>query len=87
MADVVYVLCALTSLLCATLLWRGYRRSRTRLLWASAMCFIGLFLNNLLLLIDLRMFPQVDLALWRIAPALGGVCVLLYGLVLDPELR
>jgi hypothetical protein len=87
MADVVYVLCALTSLLCAILLWRGYRRSRTRLLWASAMCFVGLFLNNLILLIDLRVFPQIDLAVWRIAPALGGVCVLLYGLVLDPELR
>jgi hypothetical protein len=87
MADVVYVLCALTSLLCAILLWRGYRRSRTRLLWASAMCFVGLFLNNLMLLIDLRVFPQIDLAVWRIAPALGGVCVLLYGLVLDPELR
>lgn len=87
MADLVYVLCALTSLLCASLLWRGYRRSRTQLLWASALCFIGLFLNNLLLLIDLRVFPQMDLAVWRIVPALGGVSVLLYGLVLDPELR
>lgn len=87
MADVVYVLCALTSLFCAALLWRGYRRRRTRLLWASALCFVGLFLNNLMLLIDLRVFPQIDLSVWRIAPALGGVCVLLYGLVLDPELR
>jgi hypothetical protein len=87
MADLVYVLCALTSLLCATLLWRGYKRSRTRLLWASALCFVGLFLNNLMLLIDLRVLPQFDLAVWRIAPALGGVCILLYGLVLDSEIR
>ena len=87
MADVVYVLCALTSLLCAALLWRGYRRWRTRLLWASALCFVGLFLNNLMLLIDIRVFPQVDLSVWRIAPALGGVCILLYGLVLDPDLH
>jgi hypothetical protein len=87
MADVVYVLCAITSLLCATLLWRGYRRSRTRLLWASAVCFVGLFLNNLVLLIDIRVFPDIDLSVWRIAPALVGVCVLLYGLVLDPERR
>ena len=87
MADMVYGLCALTSLLCATLLWRGYRRSRTRLLWASAMCFVGLFLNNAMLIVDLRVFPQIDLSLLRIAPALGGVCILLFGLVLDPDLR
>ena len=87
MADVVYVLCALTSLLCAILLWRGYRQSRTRLLSASALCFVGLFLNNLMLVIDLRVFPQIDLAVWRIVPAVVGVCALLYGLVLDPELR
>ena len=87
MADVVYVLCALTSLLCAALLWRGYLRSRTRMLRASALCFGGLFLNNLMLLVDLRVFPQFDLAVWRIAPALVGICVLVYGLVLDPELR
>jgi hypothetical protein len=87
MVDMVYVLCALMSLVCATLLWRGYRRSRTRLLWASALCFVGLFLNNVMVVIDIRVVPQVDLAAWRIAPALAGVCVLLYGLILDPELH
>jgi hypothetical protein len=83
----VYLLCALASLLCGILLWRGYRRSRTRLLWASALCFVGLFLNNAMLLIDYRVFPQVDLSLTRIVPALVGVCILLFGLILDPELR
>ena len=87
MADVVYLLCAITSLLCAALLWRGYRRSRTRLLWASAACFVGLFLNNVMLLVDVRILPHIDLSLWRIVPALGGISVLLYGLVLDPERR
>ena len=85
MADVVYVLCALTSLACAVLLWRGWRRSRARLLLWSAICFVGLFLNNLLLVIDLRVVPQVDLALVRTVPALLGAMALVYGLVWDTE--
>ncbi|HEX6099725.1 MAG TPA: DUF5985 family protein, partial [Thermoanaerobaculia bacterium] len=31
-ANLVYVLCALTTVACAVLLYRGYRRSHTRLL-------------------------------------------------------
>ena len=85
MADVVYVLCALTSLACAVLLWRGWRRSRARLLFWSAMCFVGLFLNNVLLIVDLRFVPQVDLALVRTLPALLGAMALVYGLVWDTE--
>jgi hypothetical protein len=85
MADVVYVLCALTSLACALLLWRGWRRSRARLLFWSALCFFGLFLNNALLIIDLRVLPQVDLALVRLVPALLGAAALVYGLVWDAE--
>ena len=85
MADVVYVLCALTSLACAVLLWRGWRRSRARLLFWSALCFIGLFLNNALLIVDLRMLPQLDLAVVRTIPALLGAMALVYGLVWDTE--
>ena len=85
MASIVYVLCALTSLACAALLWRGYRRSGARLLFWSALCFIGFFLNNLLLIVDLRVVPQVDLALVRVVPALLGAMALVYGLVWDTE--
>lgn len=85
MADVVYVLCALTSLACALLLWRGWQRSRVRLLFWSALCFVGLFLNNVLLIVDLRVMPQVDLALVRTLPALLGTAALVYGLVWDTE--
>ena len=63
MALVIYVLCALASLLCAVLLWRGYRQSRARLLRWSAICFIGLFLNNVLLVLDTHVIATVDLAL------------------------
>lgn len=81
MATLVYALCALTSLACAVLLLRGYLHSRARLLLWSGLCFAGLAANNVLLLIDKRVVPTMDLSLWRSLPALAGVAVLLYGLV------
>jgi hypothetical protein len=84
-ASVVYVLCALTSLACAVLLWRGWRRTRARLLFWSAICFVGFFLNNVLLIVDVQVMPQVDLALVRLLPALLGAMALVYGLVWDAE--
>lgn len=84
MANLVYVLCALTSLACGILLWRGYVQSRARLLLWSALCFAGFFLNNVLLIIDVRV-TQVDLSLWRSVPALIGIALLIYGLVWDAD--
>ncbi|HWJ21507.1 MAG TPA: DUF5985 family protein [Gemmatimonadaceae bacterium] len=85
MAIIVYVLCALTSLACAALLLRGYRQSRVRLLFWSGWCFVGLFLNNVLLIVDVRIIPQLDLSLIRLIPALIGVGLLLYGLVWEAD--
>jgi hypothetical protein len=85
MATLVYALCALTSLACAVLLLRGYASSRARLLLWSGLCFAGLAANNVLLLIDKRVVPTVDLSLWRSLPALAGVALLLYGLVWEPR--
>lgn len=81
MATLVYALCALTSLACAVLLLRGYSATRARLLLWSGLCFAGLAANNVLLLIDKRLVPTMDLSLWRSLPALAGVALLLYGLV------
>jgi hypothetical protein len=81
MATLVYALCALTSLACAVLLLRGYAGSRAQLLLWSGLCFCGLALNNILLLVDKRLVPTVDLSLWRTLPAVAGVALLLYGLV------
>lgn len=81
MATLVYALCALTSLACAVLLLRGYSASRARLLLWSGLCFAGLALNNILLLIDKRVMPSMDLSLWRTLPAVAGVALLLYGLI------
>jgi len=80
-ANVVYVLCALTSGACAVLLYRGYRQSRARLLFWSTICFVGLGLNNVLLIVDVRVVPAIDLSAWRLVPALIGAGSLIYGLV------
>ena len=53
MIQLVYVLCALTSIACAVLLLRGYFRTRVRLLLWSGLCFVGLALNNALLVYGL----------------------------------
>lgn len=82
MALIIYVLCALTSLACAILLARGYRRTHVRLLGWSALSFFGFFLNNVLLVIDIH-DPGVDLSVWRTVPAAAGLALLLYGLVVD----
>jgi hypothetical protein len=81
MAEAVYVLCGLTSALCAGLLLRGYRRSGTRLLLWSGLCFLGLTLNNILLFVDLVVVPTIDLSLWRGGTAVVGMAMLLWGLV------
>ena len=83
MATFVYALCALTSILCALLLARGYRATRARLLLWSSLCFTGLALNNVLLFIDMRVVPSIDLSAWRSLPALAGLIILIYGLIWD----
>ena len=85
MATIVYVLCALTSLACAELLLRGYRQSGERLLLWSGLFFVGLFLNNVLLIVDVRVMPEVNLAVIRLVPALIGVFLLLYGMIWESD--
>lgn len=84
MTGLVFILCALTSLACAVLLLRSYFRSRVRLLLWTGLCFTGLALNNLLLVVDART-PSVDLSVWRSLPAAVGLAILIYGLVWDAD--
>jgi hypothetical protein len=81
MAETVYLLCALTSVLCAALLIRSWIHNRTRLLLWSTLCFIGLAVNNLLLFVDRVVVPEVDLALVRTSAALFAVSVLVIALI------
>jgi hypothetical protein len=81
MAEVVYVLCALTSCGCALLLLKSYQRTKARLLFWSFACFACLALTNILLFVDLVMVPAHDLMLLRNSINLAGLLVLLYGLI------
>jgi hypothetical protein len=81
MPELVYVLCALTSVLCAGLLLRSYTRNRSKLLLWSTLCFIGLAINNILLFVDLVLVPDVDLRFFRTTSALVALALLTIGLI------
>ena len=83
MAAAIYILCALTSVTCAVLLLRGFARTGARLLLWSGLCFVGLFINNALLVADARIV--YDLSAVRTLPAVVGVLLLLYGLVWESK--
>lgn len=81
MAEVVYILCALTSLVCSLLLAKAYVRAKTRLLFFSSLCFGALALSNGLLFVDLVLVPQIDLQLMRTIAALIGIGTMVVGLI------
>lgn len=81
MAEAVYLLCTITSVVCAALLVRSYRRGRTRLLMWSALCFAGLAINNILMFVDLVVVPELDMAVLRSATAVTAVTLLVIGLL------
>jgi hypothetical protein len=84
-AQIIYLLCILTSLACATLLLVSYRRTDHRLLFWSGLCFVGLTINNLLLLLDKVVFPNIDLVPARLLTALIALLLLVYGLIYEKE--
>jgi hypothetical protein len=81
MEFVVYVLCALASFLCASLLVRGYKRNPTRLLLWSAVCFAGLAVNNVILCVDFSLGDIADLTVLRHLSAVISLGALMYGLI------
>ena len=86
MGSTIYILCILTSLACAGLLYASYRRTRYRLLFWSGSCFAVMTINNLLLLLDKVVWPtSVDLLHARLITALLALLLLLYGLIYEKE--
>jgi len=81
MPQIIYILCAMTSLACVALLLRQYRRTGGRLLIWSTLCFGCLAATNVLLFVDLVMLPERDLSALRIGLTLAGMLMLLYGLI------
>jgi hypothetical protein len=84
-APAVYILGFLVTLTCSVLLARAYVSGRKRLLLWSAVCFFGLAISNLLVFIDLVLFPGVDLYLLRLLVAAAAMVILLYGLIWEGQ--
>jgi hypothetical protein len=83
---VLFSLAALTSFACMALLFRGYARTGARLLLWSALCFIFLTANNVLLFFDTIIFPtELDLRPYRLGAALAGIGCLLYAFIWEAE--
>ncbi len=85
MALLIYSLCTLTSLACAALLFRSYQQTRSRLLLWSGLCFAGLTFNNLMLILDRVVYPDIDLLTARLWIALIALLLLLFGLIWESE--
>ncbi|HWB80186.1 MAG TPA: DUF5985 family protein [Nannocystaceae bacterium] len=85
MPEAVYLLCAITSVLCAVLLLRSWTQTRTRLLFWSGLCFVGLALNNVLLFLDLVIVPELDLRYFRSGVALLSLVSFIYGLITETK--
>jgi hypothetical protein len=56
-----------------------------RLLLWSGLGFVGFALGNIMLVVDVVILPQRDLAIYRGLPVLAGLAVLIYGLVWDTQ--
>lgn len=76
---VLYFVAMLTCLGCTVLLCREYLKTRARMLLWSTLCFTGLSVNNIVLFVDLVLYPSVDLRLVRLGASLAGMLFLLYG--------
>ncbi len=83
MGAAIYLLGALVTLACAVLLLRAYVRVKRKLLLWSGICFAGLTISNILILVDLVIFPGVDLYVFRLSTAAFAMAILLYGLIWD----
>ena len=85
MAALIYSLCALTSITCAVLLLRSYAQTRMALLLWSGLCFVGLTVSNVFLVVDRLVLPEVDLSTLRLGAALVGLLLMLGGLIWENE--
>ncbi len=81
LASGIYLMCAATALACAVLMVRSYRASRHRLLFWCGLCFVGMFLSNVLLVVDRILLPDTDLSTVRLVAGLLALLPLLYGLI------
>lgn len=80
-AEAIYLLCAITSLVAAGLLLRQYTSHPSRLLFWSFVGFLGLAMNNVLVYVDLVVVPTRDLTVARTLAGASGLLALLFGTI------
>lgn len=83
MGETVYFLCTLTSLACSFLLLRGHFATGSRLLMWGGLCFGFLAVNNIVLIIDVVVLPEIDFhgSIWRSGIGACAGSLLLFGLI------
>ncbi len=84
-AEIIYLLCAATSLVAAVLLTRQYRSRPTPLLFWSSVSFAGFAVNNVLVYADLALFPDTAIGLPRTLVATLAMLALVYGLTKEVQ--
>ena len=85
MAAVVYIMCTLTSAICAVLLLREHRRATSRVLLWCGLAFVGFTVSNALVFTDLVLLPTTNLAPPRAIATWMATTVLVVALVWDLE--
>jgi hypothetical protein len=81
LVDAIHLFCAATSVGCALLLFRAWFETRNRLMLWMALCFVGLVLNNLLMIANFIVSDGAGLIVLRQLSAITALGVLLYGLI------
>lgn len=85
MPSLIYLLAAATCLLCAVLLLRAFAKRRAQLLLWSGICFVGLMLENVMMYIDVVVYPDVDLSLVRRLIGVAALSLIVFGLIWDSK--
>lgn len=81
MSVALYVFTIVVTLFCAVLLLRAWTRVRRGLLLWSGLCFVGLTLDSVLVLVDMILFPSLDLFTWRLASVAISLSLLVFGMI------
>jgi hypothetical protein len=81
----VYLLCTFTSAGCAVLLLRQHRREPGPLVWWSGVSFTAMATANALVLLDLVIWPEGNLQVFRAWAMFLAAALLVYGLVWESD--
>ena len=79
------LLALLTSVVCTVLLFRSYFSTRVGILLWTALCFVGLTVNGLVLFVDVVLLPENDLRILRLLAALVGMLFLIFGFIRETD--